>query len=328
MTTKNWKRQSLVAGLAVLGSMVLAGTAMAQTSGAPVRILVGFPPGGNVDSVARNLAAGMQPLLNRSVVVENRPGAGGQIAMQTLALAPNDGRTLMLSNEHAVSIIPMTVKNPGYVVAKDLVPVATVTTLPIALAVHPSIKANNLQELVAWARQQKGAFNVGVPAPASQPDFTVGRIGKTFGLSANSVPYRGGAPLVADLLGGQILVGLTGVSEFIPHHKSGAMRIIAISGQQRLAQFPEIPTFTEGGLPGLEERTFMGLFAPAGTSADVLAQYREVVRAVTNAAPFRQALIGLGLESTYGDDKDLASRVKHTTDTWGPIIKESGFVAQ
>lgn len=325
--TRNLARRTLLSGLAVLSSTALTGTAFAQSS-APISILVGFPPGGNVDAVARNLAAGMQTALDRSVVVENRPGAGGQIAMQALARASNDGRTLLLSNEHAVSIIPMTIKNPGYAVGKDFSPVATVVTLPIALAVHPSIKVNNLQELVAWARRQNGAFNVGIPAPASQPDFTVGLIGKKFGLNVNSVPYRGGAPLVADLLGGHVLSGLTGVSELIPHHKSGAMRIIAISGQQRLAQLPDVPTFTEGGLPGLEERTFMGLFTPAGTSAETLARYREAVRSVANSASFRQALFGLGLEAAYGDDKDLASRVKHTTDTWGPVIKKSGFVAQ
>lgn len=323
-----WTRRTFLAGSAALGSMSLPGTAFAQTAGAPINILVGFPPGGNVDAVARNLAASMQAALNRSVVVDNRPGAGGQIAMQVLARAPGDGRMLMLSNEHAVSIIPMTVKTPGYDAGKDLSPVATVATLPIALAVHPSVKATNLQELVAWARGRGGVLNVGVPAPASQPDFAVNLIGKKFGLKANSVPYRGGAPLVADLLGGHVLAGLTGISELIPNHKSGTMRIIAISGQQRLAQFPEVPTFTEGGLPGFEERTFMGLFAPAGTPADILARYREAVRVATNSAAFRKALDGLGLEAAYGDDKDLAARVKHTTDTWGPVIRESGFVMQ
>ena len=327
MNRSKWIRR-LPLSLLMAGLLCGVAPLQAQTGGAPVSILVGFPPGGNVDSVARNLAAGMQGALGRTVVVENKPGAGGQIAMQALARAAADGRTLMLSNEHAVSIIPMTVRNVGYDVAKDLVPVATVAALPLALAVHPSVKASNLQELAAWASAQNKALNVGIPAPASQPDFGVSMLVKKFGLKAASVPYRGGAPMVADLVGGHVLAGLSGISEFIPHHKAGALRIIAVSGPKRLPQMPDVPTFTESGITGFEERTFMGLFAPAGTPSDVLARYRDAARAVVGAANYRQALEGLGLEATYGDDKDLGTRVKHTTDTWGPVIRDSGFVMQ
>lgn len=328
MNLSKWIRHHLPLGLFVGALLWAAAPLRAQTNTAPVSVLVGFPPGGNVDSVARNLTAGMQSVLGRTVVVENKPGAGGQIAMQTLARAVPDGRTLMLSNEHAVSIIPMTVRNVGYDVGKDLVPVATVATLPLALAVHPSAKATNLQELVAWARTQNKALNVGIPAPASQPDFGVSVLAKKFGIKAASVPYRGGAPMVADLVGGHVLAGLSGISEFIPHHKSGGLRIIAVSGPKRLPQLPEVPTFTESGIAGFEERTFMGLFAPAGTPPDQLVRYREAAQVVVNSAAYRAALEGLGLEGTYGDDKDLGARVKHTTDTWGPVIRESGFVMQ
>jgi tripartite-type tricarboxylate transporter receptor subunit TctC len=270
----------------------------------------------------------MQTLLGRSVVVDNKPGAGGQIAMQQLARSAPDGRTLMLSNEHAISIVPMTVRNTGYDPAKDLVPVATVVELPLGLAVHPSVKAANLQELVAWGRAQGSGLNVGIPAPASQPDFGVSVLAKKFGMKAASVPYRGGAPMVADLVGGHVLAGLSGISEFIPNHKAGAIRIVAVSGPKRLSQLPEVPTFTESGLSGFEERTFMGLFAPAGTPPELLARYREAAKAVVATPAYRQALDGLGLVATFGDDKDLAARVKHTTDTWGPVIRDSGFVMQ
>ncbi len=333
-TSRRLLALSLVASGVLLGTAILPAQAQApapanQAGAAPLNILVGFPPGGNVDSVARNLASGMQSVLGgRTVVVENKPGAGGQIAMQTLARSAPDGRTLMLSNEHAISIIPMTVRNVGYDAAKDLVPVATVATLPLALAVHPSVKATNLQELAAWARSQNRELNVGIPAPASQPDFGVSVLAKKFGVKASSVAYRGGAPMVADLAGGHVLAGLSGISEFIPHHKAGGVRIIAVSGPKRLAQLPDVPTFSESGIAGFEERTFMGLFAPAGTPADLLARYREAARTVANSAAYKQALEGLGLEAVYGDDKDLAARVKDTTDTWGPVIRDSGFVMQ
>lgn len=320
-------RRSLVCTAALCAAMALTG-AHADSNTQPVNLLVGFPPGGNVDSVARNLAAGMQNALKRTVVVDNRPGAGGQIAMQMLARSSADGRTLMLSNEHAISIIPMTTRNPGYDPQKDFVPVATVTTLPLALAVHPSVKARNVQELVAWARSQQKTLDVGIPAPASQPQFGVSLLAKRFGIQASPVPYRGGAPMVADLMGGHVLAGLTGISEFLPLHKSGAVRMIAVSGPERLARFPDVPTFTEGGLPGFEERTFMGVFAPAGTPSETVARYREAIRKVVASTEYQQALDELGLQAQFGDGADLAARVKHTNQTWGPVIRESGFVAQ
>ena len=320
-------RRSLVCAAALCAAMALTG-AHADSNTQPVNLLVGFPPGGNVDSVARNLAAGMQNALKRTVVVDNRPGAGGQIAMQMLARSSADGRTLMLSNEHAISIIPMTTRNPGYDPQKDFVPVATVTTLPLALAVHPSVKARNVQELVAWARSQQKTLDVGIPAPASQPQFGVSLLAKRFGIQASPVPYRGGAPMVADLMGGHVLAGLTGISEFLPLHKSGAVRMIAVSGPERLARFPDVPTFTEGGLPGFEERTFMGVFAPAGTPSENVARYRESIRKVVASTEYQQALDELGLQAQFGDGADLAARVKHTDQTWGPVIRESGFVAQ
>ena len=320
-------RRSLVCTAALCAAMALTG-AHADSNTQPVNLLVGFPPGGNVDSVARNLAAGMQNTLKRTVVVDNRPGAGGQIAMQMLARSSADGRTLMLSNEHAISIIPMTTRNPGYDPQKDFVPVATVTTLPLALAVHPSVKARNVQELVAWARSQQKTLDVGIPAPASQPQFGVSLLAKRFGIQASPVPYRGGAPMVADLMGGHVLAGLTGISEFLPLHKSGAVRMIAVSGPERLARFPDVPTFTEGGLPGFEERTFMGVFAPAGTPSETVARYREAIRKVVASTEYQQALDDLGLQAQFGDGADLAARVKHTNQTWGPVIRESGFVAQ
>ena len=320
-------RRSLVCTAALCAAMALTG-AHADSNTQPVNLLVGFPPGGNVDSVARNLAAGMQNALKRTVVVDNRPGAGGQIAMQMLARSSADGRTLMLSNEHAISIIPMTTRNPGYDPQKDFVPVATVPPLPLALAVHPSVKARNVQELVAWARSQQKTLDVGIPAPASQPQFGVSLLAKRFGIQASPVPYRGGAPMVADLMGGHVLAGLTGISEFLPLHKSGAVRMIAVSGPERLARFPDIPTFTEGGLPGFEERTFMGVFAPAGTPSETVARYREAIRKVVASTEYQQALDELGLQAQFGDGADLAARVKHTNQTWGPVIRESGFVAQ
>lgn len=327
MTRSSLARRALT-GLALSLPLLFAGGAHAQSADSRLTILVGFPPGGNVDSVARALSTGMQQVLGRTVVVENKPGAGGQIAMQTLVRAPRDGRTLMLSNEHAVAIIPQTFKSPGYDVKRDIAPVATVVSLPLGFAVHPSVPARNLQEFAAWAKSRNQNLNVGVPAPASQPDFSIGLIGKKFGVQMAAVPYKGGAPMVADLLGGHLSAGMTGLSELLAQHRSGKIRIIAVSGSKRMAELPEVPTFADAGIAELAERTFMGLFAPAGTPADVLGKYRDAVRQVTASAEFQRALTELGLESSYGDAADLTHRVDGTTQTWGAIIRAAGYVPQ
>jgi tripartite-type tricarboxylate transporter receptor subunit TctC len=304
---------------------ILTNSAYAQPSTTPITVLVGFPAGGNVDVIARRLADSMQAALNRPVVVENKVGAGGQIATQTLARADASGTTLLLSNEHAISIVPLTKKNPGYDVSKDILPVATVATLPIGLAVHPSVKANSLDDFGAWARAKQDPINVGVPAAASLPDFAVGIIGKALKRPLTSVPYRGGAPLVNDLIGGHVLAGVTGLSELLENHKSGNIRILAVSGSERSALLPSVPTFTEVGIKGLEQPIFIGLFAPAATPPAILDRYREAVRSITGSDDFRKALFEFGVQATYGDAQDLKSRVDGTLQTWAPIIRESGF---
>ncbi len=310
----------------IVVATVLTTSSYSQPSTAPITVLVGFPPGGNVDAIARRLADSMQVALNRPVIVENKVGAGGQIATQTLVRAVADGTTLLLSNEHAISIVPLTKKNPGYDVPKDILPLATVATLPIALAVHPSIKVSTLGDLRTWARAKRDSINVGVPAAASLPDFAVGIIGKALNLPLISVPYRGGAPLVTDLIGGHVLAGVTGVSELLPNHKSGNIHILAISGSERSPLLPSVPTFSEAGIKGLEQPIFIGLFAPAATPSAILDRYRDALRSITGTDDYRKALLELGVQAVFGDAQDLKSRVEGTLQTWAPIIRDSGFI--
>lgn len=309
-----------------VGAAFLTTSSHAQPSTTPITILVGFPPGGNVDAIARRVADSMQTALNRSVIVENKVGAGGQIAAQALTRADANGNTLLLSNEHAISIVPLTKKNPGYDVSKDILPVATIATLPIGLAVNPSIKANTLDDFGTWARGKQGSINVGVPAAASLPDFAVGLIGKELKSSLTSVPYRGGAPLVSDLIGGHILAGVTGLSELLPNHRSGNIRILAVSGSERSALLPSVPTFAEAGIKGLEQPIFIGLFAPPATPPAVLDRYRDVLRSIIGSDNFRKALHELGVQVAYGDAQDLKARVEGTIQTWAPVIRELGFI--
>jgi len=309
-------------------ALVAAVGAFAQGGTSPIRILVGFPPGGNIDSVARYLADAMRTALGQTVVVENRSGAGGQVAAQALKAAAPDGNTLMLSNEHAVAFITLTLKNPGYDPRKDFSPVATVATLPIAIAVHPSTKSTTLADFGAWTRTKGVPANVGVPAPASLPDFAVKLIGKGIGADLTSVPYRGGAPMVADLLGGQVPAGVTGLTELLPHYRSGAIRILAVSGDARSPLLPDVPAFGELGVKHLDEPVFMGLFAPAGTAAAVLTRYNDVLRAVLAKSGTQEHLDTLGARAAYGGPDDLRRRVERTIENWAPIVEQSGYKPQ
>ena len=199
-------RRLLVAGLLAAA----AGLAQAQ-SAAPIRILVGFPPGGGTDAIARALADKLKDQLGAPVVVENRAGAGGQIAAQALKAAAPDGHTFFLSHDHSVSILPLVTKNPGFDPATDFVPVAGFATFANALAVSGGTPAKSMADYVAWCRAGGGKDTIGVPAPASIPEFLVKLIGAKYKLDVQAAPYRGSAPMMADMLGNQIQAGVASI---------------------------------------------------------------------------------------------------------------------
>jgi tripartite-type tricarboxylate transporter receptor subunit TctC len=255
--------------LAVLALALSCGWAAAQ-SAKPIKLLVGFPPGGGTDVVARTLAEKLKDELGTPVVVENKPGAGGQLAAQALKASPADGTVLFLSHDHTISILPLVVKNPGYDSATDFVPVAGFATFVNAFAVSGATPAKTFTEYVNWVKTQgagKGA--VGIPAPASTPEFLVKVVGEKFKLDLVSAPYRGSAPMMADMLGNQIAAGVGSVPDFIENHKAGKVRVLAVMGAKRQAALPDVPTFNELGLNGLDDLPYYGLFAkpPSITSA-------------------------------------------------------------
>jgi tripartite-type tricarboxylate transporter receptor subunit TctC len=249
-------------GLVVLSALV-AGTALAQ--GKPIRILVGFPAGGGTDAIARTLADRLKDELQAPVIVENRPGAGGQIAAQALKAAAPDGTTYFISHDHTISILPLVVKNPGFDPVRDFVPVAGFATFVNALALSGGTPATSFKDYVGWVRSQGGKSAIGVPAPASVPEFLVKAIGEKHGVDLVAVPYRGSAPMIGDMLGSQIPAGVASVPELVENHKSGKLRVVAVLGSARQPAMPEVPTFAELGLAGFEDVPYYAFFAPAGT---------------------------------------------------------------
>lgn len=319
-TTHRPLRRALLAGLLSLA----AGLVQAQGS-TPIRILVGFPPGGGTDAIARTLADKLKDQLGVPVVVDNRAGAGGQIAAHALKAAAPDGHTFFLSHDHSISILPLVTKNAGFDPAVDFVPVAGFATFANALAVSGGTPAKSVAEYVRFVQGNGGKDTIGVPAPASIPEFLVGMIGNKYKLDLQAAPYRGSAPMMADMLGNQIKAGVGSVPDFMENHKAGKVRIVAVIGDKRQATLPDVPTFAELGIAGLEELPYYGLFAPAGTPAPVVERFNQALAKVVAMPEVREQLTAMGLTVAHQPQAQFAQRVKSYTATWDRIIKASGF---
>lgn len=295
----------------------------------PVRILVGFPPGGGSDAIARLLADKLKDMLGIPVVVDNRPGAGGQIAAQVLKAAPADGTTLFLTHDHTISILPLVVKNPGFDPVSDFVPVAGFATFVNAFAVSGGTPARSFNEYVQWLQAARGGQGaVGVPAPASTPEFLVKLLGRKYRLDLVAAPYRGSAPMIGDMLGNQIAAGVGSVQDFIEHHRAGKLRVVGVLGTQRQAALPDVPTFDELGLKGFEDLPYYGIYAPAGTPGAFIAQFSAALAQVLAQPAVHEQLTTLGLTVGHMAPGQLAARQKAYTAAWARIIRNSGFTAQ
>ena len=265
-------------GLVAVAALGAAGLVGAQTA-KPIRLLVGFPAGGGTDVIARTLADKLKDELGVPVVVDNRPGAGGQVAAQALKASAPDGTTYFLSHDHTISILPLVVKNPGFDPAHDFVAVGGLATFVNAFAVSSGTPAKSFKDYVAAVHAAGGKGNVGVPAPASVPEFLVKVIGEKYKLDLVAAPYRGSAPMMADMLGNQIASGVASVPDFIEYQKTGKVRIVATIGAKRDPLLPQVPTFTELGFENLTDYPWYGVFAPVGTPQPVVDRLHKAFKA-------------------------------------------------
>lgn len=321
------QKAGVVAGVILCGLLscfALPSVAQAQVPH-QVKILVGFPPGGGSDVVARILADKLKSEWGASVVVENKSGAGGQLAAQALKSAPADGSTLFLSHDHTISILPLVTKNLGYEPSRDFVPVAGFATFVNAFAVSARAPVRSFTDYVALVKQQGGRANVGVPAAASTPEFLVDLIAKKYRLDLQSVPYRGSAPLIADLLGEQIQAGVASVPDLIENHKAQKLRIVAVMGRNRISQLPNVPTFREIGLANVEEVPYYGIFAPVGTPKEVLDSLAAGLEKVLAMPEVRESLSKMGLTVHFMTSEELARRERAYASVWRKLITSSGF---
>jgi tripartite-type tricarboxylate transporter receptor subunit TctC len=312
-------RRALLAGFFTLAA------GLARADSAPIHFLVGFPAGGGTDAIARLLAEKLQGPLGASIIVENRAGAGGQIAAQVLKASAPDGHTFFVSHDHTISILPLVTKNPGFDPATDFVPVAGFATFANALALSGGTPAKSLPGYLAWVRQHGGKDTIGIPAPASIPEFLVGMLATKSKLDLQAAPYRGSAPMITDMLGNQIHAGIGSVPDLIENHRAGKVRVVAVIGDKRQAILPDVPTFAELGISGLEELPYYGIFAPAGTPQAVIDRMNQALAKVLAEPDVRERMVSWGLTVGYQPQAVFAKRVASYTKTWTHIIKASGF---
>lgn len=326
-TSKNASRRRALRQMAALAvGFVLAAAAHAQSQ-APARILVGFPAGGSFDALARILAEKVKDDLKRPVMVENKPGAGGRLAVDVLKASASDGSTVMLGPDALVALYPFTFRKLNYDPMKDLVPVGTVAEFPFAIAAGTEPPAKTLAEFVTWAKKNPEKANFGIPARGAPHHFFGIVLGQTIGVPMQDVPFQGSAPGIVALMGGQVSSVIDVMSSLTEQHKAGMLRVLAVSSPQRVPQLPDVPTFAEQGFPAITGMGFNGLYAPAGTpAAAVQAWNAALVRALAQP-DVKERLFSMGFLPVGQSPDELAQRGAAAAKRWEPVIKASGFVA-
>jgi tripartite-type tricarboxylate transporter receptor subunit TctC len=297
----------------------------AQTDGA-VRILVGFAPGGSADVIARILAERMRVALGQNVVVENRAGAGGRIALGETRRAAADGLTLLLSPSGPFVVFPHIFRRLDYDPVRDFVPVARVATFDFAVTAGPALRAQTLREMLEWAKAHPKDANYGSPGAGTLPHFVGLLLARTAGIELNHVAYKGGAPAMADLVGGQIPLMIDTPTETLEMHKAGKVRVLATTGERRSRALPDVPTLNEAGVDTVAEG-FFAVYGPAGMPPETIRRLNSAIVEAVRSPEVQDRIIAAGLVPSPSTPEDMASVQAQHLKRWEAPIKASGFTA-
>ena len=307
----------------------LAGNAGAQAPypGRPITMVVGFAPGGGTDTASRIIAKKLSDNLGQPVIVENKAGAGGNIATDLVAKAAPDGYTILLASVGSMAITPHLLPKPPYDPLRDLAPITMAVVFPNVLVVHPSMKTNSLAEFVAAAKAKPGVINYG-SSGIGNAGHLAGELFRIFAkIDIVHVPYKGGGPATTDLLGGQIGAIFSTPASIVGHIKAGKIRALATTGATRSLAMPEVPTIAESGYPGYEATNWYAYVAPAKTPKEILARLNQELVKVLATADVREQLIGHGMEPQPGTSEALAKYIEREYATWGRVVKEAKITA-
>ncbi|MBT2299312.1 Bug family tripartite tricarboxylate transporter substrate binding protein [Variovorax paradoxus] len=307
-----------------LALAAIACAAAAQPLDSPLRIVVGYAPGGATDRVARIVGDKLQAKLGVPVVVDNKPGAGGRLAAQQVKATPASQNVLMLANPAVMVVAPLVFKDNGYDAERDFVPVSHVNDYEFALSVATAVPVRELSHLLAWMRANPEKANVGVPATGSLPHFFGLMVGEKAKVPTQVVGYRGSSPLLTDLIGGQVPIAVDTLDVVIPQHQAGKVRILAMSGAKRSPFAPEVPTFKEAGLD-LVATGWNTFFAPAAMPRDKVARLSQAIREVMQdpdtVRRFKDAL----MTPVASTQEQTTAMLKAYRAQWAPVVQKSGY---
>jgi tripartite-type tricarboxylate transporter receptor subunit TctC len=313
-------------------ALVLLALFTAGTAGAadpyptkPIRIIVPFPPGGPADALARTVGERLAQALGQSVVVDNRPGAGGNIGMELGAKAAPDGHTLVLAPAGNLTVNPSLYRNVPYDVGRDFAPVTVIAAVPNVLIVNPQVPAKDVGELIAYAKANPGKLNYSSPGAGSGAHLAGELLRSSAGVDIMHVPYNGIAPAVTAVVSGDVQMMFAGAPSALPQAAGGKVRMIGVASPKRIAAAPSVPTLDESGLPGFDVTSWYSIVAPAGTPPAVIDRLqKEIARALENPE-VKAKLVGLGAEPVANSPAEFAAMIKVETAKWGKIVKDANI---
>jgi tripartite-type tricarboxylate transporter receptor subunit TctC len=290
----------------------------------PIRLIVGFAPGGGTDILARALGQPLAEMLGQQLTIDNRAGAGGVIATELGARAAPDGYTLLVGSSAGFAINPNLMAKLPYDPVKDFAPVGMFATLSYVVDVHPSLPVKTLGDFIALARAQPGAINYGTAGQGSSTHLAVEQFAQMAGVRMTHVPYKGNTPAMTALLSGEVAMVFDPVPTSMPMIKSGRVRALAVTTARRSALLPEVPTVAEAGVKGYEAGNWFGIFAPAGTPKEIVERLNAAINKAMTRADVKDKLAGQGADALIGSPADLAALVQRELAKFAKIIKSAG----
>jgi tripartite-type tricarboxylate transporter receptor subunit TctC len=308
---------------AIAAAVVALGAQAQGYPSRPVKIVVPFAPGGFTDVVARILQTQLSGALGQPIVIENKPGAGSTIGTAEVANAKPDGYTLaMVSTTHVIT--PSIYKKMPYDALKDFTPVMKLAEGPYVLVVHPSLPARTVKELVELAKAEPGKIDYASSGNGSSQHLVGALFGQMAGVKLNHVPYKGSGQAMQDLVGGQVKVSFVGGPNAVPYLASGKLRALGVTTRKRSADLPDIPSIDEAGVPGYDATLWLGLLAPPGTPADVIARLREAVTKALSTPEARKLVNSAGVDVALSTPEEFAALMKSELERWGRVVRETG----
>jgi tripartite-type tricarboxylate transporter receptor subunit TctC len=318
------KRRNWIAACAAMTLLVT--TAVAQDYPAkPIRLIVPFAPGGVADTSARAVAEALGARLGQPVVVENKPGASGNIGSAQVAQSPPDGYTLLLGFDGTMVINPHVFTNIPFNTLRDLAPVTKLGDAALLLVAHPSVPAKNLAEFMAWTKTHPGPHPYGTSGTGGTPHLAGELMKQRTGIALEHIPYKGGGQAMTDILGGQIPLVFTAIASAQQHVKSGKVVALGVPSRQRSPALPDVPTFIESGIPDFEATSWVGILAPAKTPKPIIDKLQREIAAVLHTDPVKARYAVLGIDPVGNTPEQFTEQIKADLARWGAVVKAANI---